>query len=179
MDPNISKILDREALWINIVLYFMSSMLLVLAFSYFMLIVKENVLTENINRLDAQIADQDSQLADFDQKVLDYRKKVNDYSLVIGSHKITTDVFLFVEKTTLPSIWFSNFDMSQKSGELRLTGQAPDMETFSRQVQIFENNTTVKNINVLDSRIEDQGKVRFLLSLSLDPEKFNFISKTP
>ena len=106
-----------------------------------------------------------------ENSIIDYKKKIDDFSLIIKNHKVSSNVFNFIEENTMSNVWFSNFDMSQSTYEIKLSGEAENIETLSDQIQTFENNKdNVKNINVLNSRVDANGKIRFLLSISLNPE---------
>src|SRR3989344_5515805 len=86
-------------------------------------------------------------------------------------------IFTFIEENTLPTVWFSNFSMSESSNDLRLSGESNNMETLSHQISILENNKDyVSNINILNSQVGTGGTIRFVLNASLNPEIFK--SKT-
>ena len=112
-----------------------------------------------------------------EKKVLDYKKKIDDFSVIVRNHSISSNIFSFLEESILPDVWFSNFDMSQSNNRIQLAGESKDMKTFSRQIQVFEKSQDyVKDINisVLDSQVNEEGRVRFVLSFSLDPKIFTY-----
>jgi hypothetical protein len=112
--------------------------------------------------------------------VLDYKKKVDDFALILSNHKITSNIFSFIEENTLPKVWFSNFSIEESLGELRLSGETESMETLSRQVQVFEKKTdSIKSITVLDSQTGSSGKVSFTLSATLVSDILNDSYMTP
>lgn len=110
-----------------------------------------------------------------EQKIFYYKKKIDDFSSIINSHKISSNIFNFIEKDTLPNIRFSSFSLSESTNEIKLTGETDNMETLSRQFQIFENDKDyVKNINVVDSKTNNKGTVEFTLNVVLDTKVFSY-----
>lgn len=177
MDSELLKLIkNKESLVANIAFYILCSLLVVFVLSYFILAFKANIQAEEINELDNMIAEGEGQQKAFEDKVLEYRRKINDYALVIGNHKISSEVFDFIEKRTLSNVWFSTFDMSQYTNEIRLTGETENLESLSQQVQVFEKSQDyINNINVLDSQVQGPSKVRFTMALSLNPNNFTYI----
>ena len=57
-----------------------------------------------------------------------------------------------------------------------MSGQADDMEAFSRQIATFEKNEYIQNIGTLNSTLGASAKADFNLSLALDPKIFNYIA---
>src|SRR3989344_4906122 len=83
----------------------------------------------------------------------------------------------FIEQKTLPNVWFSNFNLSQSSSELRLSGEAEDMATLSQQFKVFEDsNDHIKNISVFNSQISSTGRVSFLMNITVLPKIFEYMA---
>lgn len=138
--------------------------------------VKVYLQNQAMSELDSKIAMYGGQERTYETKVLDYKKKIDDYGAVINNHQISSNVFSFIEERTLSNVWFSSFNMSQTTDELKVSGEAENMEIFSRQIQVFERSQDyVKRIDVLDSQVEAPGKIKFILSLSLHPNIFAYV----
>lgn len=180
MNFNLLNLLkNKESLWMNVAFYFFCALLVVLIFSYYILSLKVYFQNQRVNDLNNRMAVYGlSQQKMDEKKVLDYKKKIDDFSLIISNHKISSNMFSFIEKNTLPDVWFSDFDMSQSSNEIKLSGEAKNMETLSRQIQVFERNQDyVKNINILNFQTEPSGKINFILNFSLNPKIFVYGDK--
>ncbi len=176
--------LKSRSFWINVVFYFFLALLLVSILLYAFFVLRVYLQKKKISEIDDKIATYGTKEQKANEKqVLDYKKKIDDFAIIINNHRISSNIFGFVEDKTLPSVWFSNFDMSESSNEIRLTGEAESMETLSRQVKTFEESKDyVKSISVLSSQTESDKKIRFILNLILDPKIFNYnnaVSLTP
>lgn len=112
----------------------------------------------------------------YDKKFANYKKKIDDFTTLINAHAVSSNIFTLLEEKTLLDVWFYNFSLSKSINELRLSGEAKDAETFSRQVQAFEKSGYITSVRVLDSRISESGKSIFILNLSLDPKVFKYTS---
>ena len=170
---------NKDSLLVNTVFYFSCAILIVIIFGYLALEVKVYIQNQGIDEINKRMVGYSLYQQRIDENsIIDYKKKIDDFSLIIKNHKVSSNVFNFIEENTMSNVWFSNFDMSQSTYEIKLSGEAENIETLSDQIQTFENNKdNVKNINVLNSRADANGRIRFLLSISLNPEIYSYIKK--
>ncbi len=173
--------LKSRSFWLNIAFYLFLSIFVISVLLYAFFLVQSWRYKQKINELDEKQAvygTKEQKAAE--KKALDYKKKIDDFVVIVNSHKISSAIFGFVESVTLPDVWFSNFDMSQSNSEIRLTGESNSMETFSRQVQAFEQSTDhVKSITVLSSQAEASNRITFIINLVLNPNIFNYKVEAP
>ncbi len=180
MDFNLSYFLkNKDSLWVSVIFYFLCAFLVALIFSYSVITFKVRLQNQEMNELDNRIATYGmSQKKIYEKKIIDYKKKIDDFGLIINNRKISSNIFSFIEENTLPNIWFSNLNILQSANEIKLSGEAENMETLSNQIQVFERSQDyIKNINILNSQVEPSGKINFILSLSLDPKIFTYQKK--
>ena len=76
-------------------------------------------------------------------EVIDYRKKINDFTDLLKNHEFASNVFAFMQAQTMPNVWFKQFSLDEKNNAVQLSGEADDMDAFSRQV------AALKKINML------------------------------
>jgi len=162
-----------------------SKYLLIISFAYFIIVLCcYFIILFKVNLQQNQIAtlkkDSSNYSAD-EQKMYEkdfskYKKKIVDFSMLVNSHNVSSNVFSFLEEKTIPSAWFYNFNLLENTSELNLSGEAKDVESFSRQVGLLEKSVYIKSVSVLDSRVSDTGGVLFILKISLDPKIFSYHS---
>lgn len=156
--------------------YLAISILVAVIFCYIIFIVKINMQRSQIADLDLKMATVGTdQQKEQEKKVLAYQKKLNDFTYLFKSYGFASNVFAFMEKETLPNVWFKRFDLNARNNEASLSGEADDMSVFSRQLAGFEKNKYVKKVNLLSSNLEESTKVEFTLSLTLDPSIFDYV----
>jgi|SRR3989344_857598 len=171
-------LLKSKSLWISIIFYFFVALLIASVFSYAVLMLKVYFQDKKISEIDIKINAYGTAEQKLNEKeILNYKKKIDDFTSILNSHRISSNIFIYIEENTLPNVWFSNFAVSESKSKLRLTGEAENMETFSSQVHIFENDKgNIKSIDVLNSKISSSGKTNFTIELSLEPKLFDYTS---
>ncbi|OGZ68377.1 MAG: hypothetical protein A3D44_01770 [Candidatus Staskawiczbacteria bacterium RIFCSPHIGHO2_02_FULL_42_22] len=156
--------------WIDFLFYFVCYLLAVAVICFAIFSLKAYFLHQNINDLDQKIAAAGTSTQKQEEKdLITYKKRVEDFTSLINGHTISLNIFNFIEQKTLPSVWFSAFDVSQAKNEFTLAGQAKDMKALSNQVKIFEESTAeVKNVSVLNSQVSGNGSVTFVINMVLE-----------
>ncbi|MEK7562699.1 MAG: DUF5018 domain-containing protein [Patescibacteria group bacterium] len=166
----------KKIWWVDVVFYFVISLLISTILCYLIFILKVYLQGQEIKNLDAAIETVGTDLQkDHEKTVFNYQKKINDYALLIANHQFSSNIFAFLEKNTLPNVWFSKFSISIKQKQVDLSGQADTLDGLSRQTVAFEKNEFVKKVSLLGSNIGAAGKIDFNLALILDPKIFNYI----
>lgn len=175
----IYQLRTKKFWWLDVIFYFVISLLIATAFCYIIFSIKISMQNKQINDLKAAIetVGTEQQLA-YEKEVITYQKKINDFAEVFQNHGFSSNVFVFMEAQTRPNVWFQNFSMDQKGAKINLSGEADDMDAFSRQVSIFERNEYVDNINLLNSSLGESDRVGFNLNLTLNTKIFGYISDT-
>ena len=161
---------------ITVVFYVFFALLILAIFSYGVFWVKAYMESQQIAAIDKKIAVYGSSTQkDHEKEVFDYKKKIDDFAALLASHKMSSNIFTFIESTAQPNVWFSGFTMSESTNEIRLAGEAQDMATLSKQFAVFENSKQqVNDITVLNSQVAPSGRVDFVLNISLNPDIFKY-----
>ncbi len=181
MNNAIANYMRSRKWWIAVVFYAVIAIFLVTLTCYAIFAFKAYVYNKKISELNDKIASYstpDEKSAE--QKVSDYKKKIDDFATIIGNHKISSNIFSFIETTTLPNVWFSSFTLSESDNEIRMVGEAENMEALSKQFNVFESSKDyVQNISVLNSQSSQSGRISFILNVSLNPKIFSNNQTTP
>ena len=167
---------ERETTWSDVVFYLMASLLMVAVFTHTIFSVKLYFQNQKLAEINQKIALYGTNAnKEQEKKIINYKKSSDDFSALLKNHTVASGIFQVIEKSTLPDVSFFGIDMSEPMHEVRLSGQAKNMEILSRQIQLFENNADyLENINVIDSKVDTTGKISFVLNLSLNPKIFAY-----
>ena len=174
MDLNsISKFTKEKSLFSDIVFYVAISLLVSSILCYFIFVIKISSQKERVKVLEDSML----QIGTAEQKekeaiIFKYQKKIADYTKFLNNHKSTSNVFAFLESQTLPEVWFSRINLSERENKIILTGESGNMDILSRQISTFEKNEFVKKISILNSSVWDSGKIKFSITVDLDPILF-------
>lgn len=160
----------------NVVFYLAIAGLVLVIFAYGILFFKVYMGNQKIADIDKKISIYGTQeQKQHEQEVFDYKKKIDDFALLLNGHKISSNIFTFMEAKTVPNVVFLGFTMSQTRSEIRLSGESDTMATLSRQFQVLENSKEyIKSISVLNSQIAPSGKIAFVFNIFLDEKLFDY-----
>ncbi len=170
------KIKDKETRWVDIAFYVAALALIIAIVCYCIFAIKLYFLNRSIGQIDEKIAVYGSvQQKATEAEVFKYKKKIDDFATILANHKISSNVFNFIESHTLPNIWFSSFDMSSEINSLRLAGEAENMEALSKQFKLLEDSTEyVRNISVVNTQLGASGRISFVLDLFVTSRMFEY-----
>ncbi len=171
----IYQLRDKKNWWVDVVFYFVISSLLATIICYVIFVIQIYIQNEKIKEVQVALTTVGTdQQKEMEKQVFEYQKKINDFSTLINDHKIASNIFAFIEKYTLPNVWFSRFSVDEKQPGIVLSGETDDIETVSRQISTFEATEYVKKIDLLNSQKGSTEKINFNISLSLDSKIFIF-----
>ena len=173
----ISQLRAKKFWWLDVMLYFAVSLLIAAGFCYFVFSVKSGMIKKQISDAASSLDTVGTQEQKAQEKqVNDYIKKINDFNNLFKNHKFVSNGFAFMQNETMPYIWFKQFGLDQKGASIQLSGQADNMDNFSRQVANFEKSKYVKKVGMLNSTVGSDGKISFSVNLTLDPKIFTYIA---
>ena len=92
-------------------------------------------------------------------------QKIDDFNELLAQHKKTIDIFTFLERTSLPTIWFSDFTLNSRIGEVSLSVQADSFTTLEHQVNILEEEPVLRSLSITEVSVNEEGNIIFNLSL--------------
>lgn len=177
MNLPFAKYLTDKTWLISMLFYLVLACLITVIFAYGVFAFKTSVynkkIAEMVEKISAYTTPEEKAQ---EKKVFEYKKKIDAFAAIINNHKISSNVFSFIEGFTLPNVWFSSLNMAESNNELRLVGETENMETLSKQFNVFENNKEyVKDITVLNSQVGPSGRINFILNISLEPKIFGYV----
>jgi len=173
----LNKLRDSKLWWVDVVFYFIISSLIATILCYLIFAVKISLQKESIKDFEARLITVGTEeQKEMEKQIFVQQKRINDYAPLIKEHKIPSNVLAFLEKNTLPNVWYSRFSVGNKSADITLSGEAESVEIFSKQVSVFEQNEYVTKITVLNSTPGEKGRVTFNLVISLDPKILDFVA---
>lgn len=176
----IFQLRTKKFWWMDVILYFVISLLIATALCYFIFLAKNSLQRENIQKETAalQTVGTDQQ-KEYEKEVINYQREIKDFSGLLTNHELASNVFAFMQMQTMPNIWFKQFGLDEKSNVVQLSGESDDMDAFSRQVVAFEKNKYVESIGTLTSSLGDSARIEFNIDLALDQNIFSYLASLP
>jgi len=164
----------------DVIFYFVISLLVSTVLCYLIFVLKIYLQGQQIKDLDGKIESVGTDVQKKQEEtVFSLQKKINDYAVMLTDHELSSSIFGFLEKTTLPNVWFSQFSMGTKQGKITLLGVAESMDALSRQTASLEKSEFITKVDLLGSSVGESGKVNFSLNLTLDPKIFGYVPPLP
>ena len=129
--------------WIDVLFYLSAGLLIFVFISYFL--VSQSVKASQKAQLEADVklASEDLKSSKLKTEILTYQKKINDFSVVINGHLESSNAFGFIESKCHPRVWFSNFSLNPKTGEIAITGEAQNFQALGQQMIIFRDEALI------------------------------------
>lgn len=168
--------IKNKELWGDVAFYIALAVAVCIAVFYGVLAFKVYFYNTKI----AEIRDKTAMYSSSEEKAneeiaFNYKKKIDDFATLISNHRISSQVFSFMEDNTLAGVSFLGINMASNSNDIRLSGSAKDMETISRQFRIFETSKEyISNVSVLNTVISPLGTISFTMNFSFDPKIFTY-----
>jgi hypothetical protein len=172
----IFQLRDKKIWWLDVIFYFVISLLIATLFCYGIFIIKNIIQKQEIKRIEADLQTVGTQeQKEQEKEVILYKGKIGNFVELIENHEFVSNAFSFLEENTQPNVWFTQFSLDKKSAKVQLSCIAEDMDAVSRQVSTFEKNNYVKDLGSINSSLGDLGRVNFNLNLSLENTIFSYL----
>jgi len=172
----IFQLKTKKFWWMDVIFYFVISLLISTIFCYLIFLVKNNIQREDIKKEIAALETVGTQQQkDYEKDALNYQKKIIDFTDLLKNHEFASNVFAFMQAQTMPNIWFKQFSLDRKNTSLQLSGEADNLDAFSRQVASLEKNRYIKNITSLNSSLGSSSRIGFNMNVVLDQNIFGYV----
>ncbi len=171
------EIIPKEAFkpsrGLNILLYFAIFLLFLSAGAYFALNNFLQKAENNVASLESEISQiMTPEKVALEQEVLSSKSEIDRFANLINQHLQTSAIFEIIQRSTHPRVWFTKFDLDSRQKTFSLTGETENFETLGQQILIIQNEEAISTVNLDTVSSTKDGKVEFVLSLSLKPDAF-------
>lgn len=158
--------------WLDFIFYFSLILFLITVLSYFILDVFLKKTSGDFDVLKQKITQRTEEEETLEKDLLLNKKKIDDFSIILNKHILSSQVFSFIEKLTHPKVFFKDFIFTADQANLRIPGQTQDFKTLGEQILIFQKEQNIKNVNLSNLSLTEDGKITFTLDIFLNPEVF-------
>jgi len=109
-----------------------------------------------------------------EREVFYYKSKIDSFSFLLGQHTACSNLFLLLEETTHPQIWFSKLDLDVGKSSVVLSGQG-EKNSLGQQLMIFSQDERLSASQLTSIKPEKGEVVSFEITLFPRPEIFKFL----
>ena len=121
----------------GIVCFFLAAFL---ASAYFYFDLNTSKMNEKILQKEQQLGPIEKSIEEKEQELIPIKEKIDSFETLIGRHQTSLDIYGFLEKNSLPKVWFSDFEFSSEEKMVIVSGQTDSFITLEQQVNILKNN---------------------------------------
>lgn len=132
--------------------------------------------------LDSRAGDLDNQLGQLSnsvsqedqQRFIGFYSQIANLKIILSQHVSSANIFQFLEKNTLPQVFYSGAKFKAGNGVLELTGRTPSLQFLAQQLSQFEQAPQVGSATLKSTAFNQSGSVDFTMLLAFQPD---FLSK--
>ena len=140
--------------------------------SYFYFGAKIKKITQEIQKKEAEFVYLGEAIQTEQEKLLSLNQEIEDFGSLISNHRNILDIFEFLEKNSLPNVWFSDFNFSAEEGEVSVSGKTDNLTILEQQAFVLKQQSVVKNLDITKVSINKEGGIDFTLTINFDPVIF-------
>ena len=167
----IPKPIKEASKWQKTLFYFSILIFLGAIFSYPVLVSLQKKSKITLQDLEDSLSKtKTSQTTLLERELLIYQRKIKDFSLILNEHIFTSKFFEFLEKKSLPKVFFSKIDLDSRGSNVSLSGETDSFLTLGQQLSVFENEPLIKGEALSQFSIGKEGEIVFSLNFSFDPK---------
>lgn len=162
--------------WLNYFFNFSLILLIVSIFVFLILTILENRANHTLKKLEEDFKKiKTTERLNMEKEVITYEKKISDFLFLIENHKITSNLFNYLETITHPSVYFFNLGFNTDENKLTLNGKTDNFQTLGQQFLIFRNEKLIEKVNLTKISFGEEGNIVFSFEIFLSPEIFKLL----
>lgn len=115
-----------------------------------------------------------SEIQEIERGIFYYKSKIDAFSLLLSQHIACSNLFLLLEETTHPQVWFSGLALDVGKGSVVLSGQG-EKNSLGQQLMIFSQDERLLASQLTSIKPEKGEVVIFEITLFPKPEIFKFL----
>ncbi len=133
----------------------------------------ETSLNAQSKAIDTQISQLGQQVSNEDRdRFITFYSQIANLQKVLQSHPFSSNIFTFLERSSLPTLYFTEATGKVSDGTLNLKGIADTFDTVAAQVGIFQKQPEIATV-LLSSVDLQPGSVSFSIDLKFIPTFFD------
>lgn len=134
----------------------------------------ETYLTQQAATLDQQINQLTSQVNQTDQQnFINFYSQLINLKTALGNHDFSSNLFNFLEKNTIGSVYYTEANFSLSGNSLDLKGEAVSVDALVQQMNIFDKAPELAGNTLNQLTFDPKGLVGFSVHLVFNDNFFN------
>lgn len=127
----------------------------------------ESYLNAKVANLDKQLDQLSNSVSQKDQQqFVGFYSQIVNLKTVLGQHIFAANLFPFLEKNTLPQVFYTEAKFNGPSYNLELQGRATSLQTLAQQLAQFEQAPELQTAILKSTNFNQSGTIDFVISLT-------------
>jgi len=159
------RIKIKVPVWTIFVAAVLLILLISLTVAYFYLVFSLKKMSKELEERNITVAPLERTIIEKEEEFQPISKKMGDFDELLAVHKKTLDIFTFLERTCLPTVWFFDFDFDSNAGKVSISGLVDSFATLEQQINILKQESALISSDITEISIDEEGIINFTLSL--------------
>ncbi len=110
------------------------------------------------------------------RQIIDENARMIAAKNLLDKHVATSKIFLLLQNLTVKKMRFSDFDFTNKDGQvlLKMKGESQTYNALAEQGDIFSKNDFIKSPEFSNFTLKDNGYITFDFSATIDPDLISY-----
>ena len=159
------RIKIKVPVWTIVTAAVLLILLISLTAAYFYLVFSVKKISQELEERNVVVIPLEKAITEKVAELEPISQKIDDFNELLVAHKKTLDIFTFLERISLPTIWFSSFDFDSEIGEVNIYGQVDSFITLEQQINILRQESALRRSDLTEILIDEEGNINFTLLL--------------
>jgi hypothetical protein len=159
------RIKIKVPVWTIIVTVVLLILLISLTVVYFYIAFSLKKMSKELEERNITVVPLEEAITEKEEELQPINQEIDDFNELLAAHKKTLDIFTFLERTCLPFVWFSDFDLNSNAGKVSISGQVDSFATLEQQINVLRQESALISSNITEILIDEEGIINFTLSL--------------
>ena len=159
------RIKIKVPVWTIVMAVVLLILLISLTAVYFYITSSLKKMSKELEERNIIVVPLEEAITEKEEELQPINEEIDDFNELLAVHKKTLDIFTFLGRTCLPTVWFFDFDLNSNTGKVSISGQVDSFATLEQQINILRQESALINSNITEILIDEEGIINFTLSL--------------
>lgn len=159
------RIKIKVPIWTIIIGVVLLILLISLTAVYFYLASSLKKMSKELEEKNIAVVPLEEAITEKEEELQPINQEIDDFNKLLAAHKKTLDIFTFLGRTCLPTVWFFDFDLNSNTGKVSIFGKVDNFATLEQQINILKQESALISSNITEILIDKEGIINFTLSL--------------
>jgi len=107
---------------------------------------------------------------DLETGFMELKERIEVFRSILKERTYSLNVLEMLEESTLPQVYYTNFDVDLAKFTIGLGAEAADYDTMAKQIVVFEDDSRITDVIFSEVGLKKSGWVNSTLELGLNPD---------